>query len=73
MKKVNGIEIENLAQLCRLVGECKEESIRFDLDDDRVVVLNYDRAEVATSQILKRHRISSPMSIDLVSQQDAPS
>lgn len=67
VKKVNGIEIENLAQLCRLVGECKEESVRFDLDDDRVIVLNYDRAKVATSQILKRHRISSAMSLDLVS------
>lgn len=72
MKKVNGIEIENLSQLCGLVGKCKEKSIRFDLDDDRVIVLNYDRAKVVTSQILKRHRISSAMSIDLMSQEDVP-
>ncbi|KAK1360674.1 hypothetical protein POM88_045148 [Heracleum sosnowskyi] len=72
VKKVNGIKIENLAQLCRVVGECKEESVRFDLDDDRVIVLNYDRAKVATFQILKCHRISSAMSLDLVSQQDVP-
>uniref|UniRef100_A0A1D1XZU2 Protease Do-like 10, mitochondrial n=1 Tax=Anthurium amnicola TaxID=1678845 RepID=A0A1D1XZU2_9ARAE len=65
VKKVNGIDVENLKHLCRIVEDCTEESVRFDLDDERVVVLNYQRAKVATSRILKRHRISSPMSTDL--------
>ncbi|RZC47913.1 hypothetical protein C5167_040850 [Papaver somniferum] len=69
VKKVNGVEVENLKHLCRLVEECKEESLRFDLDDERVVVLNYESAKVATSRILKRHRIPSAMSTDLIDEQ----
>ncbi|XP_004293434.1 PREDICTED: protease Do-like 10, mitochondrial-like [Fragaria vesca subsp. vesca] len=66
VKKVNGKEVENLKHLCQLVESCSEESVRFDLDDDRVVVLNYNLAKVATSKILKCHRIPSAMSNDLV-------
>ncbi|ERN20200.1 protease Do-like 10, mitochondrial [Amborella trichopoda] len=66
VKKVNGVEIDNLKHLCELVEDCKEESLRFDLDDERVVVLNYNKAKLATSRILKRHRIPSAMSTDLL-------
>ncbi|KAJ0972217.1 hypothetical protein J5N97_020176 [Dioscorea zingiberensis] len=66
VKKVNGVEIENLKHLCGLVENCREESLRFDLDDERVIVLNYQNARMATSRILKRHRIPSAMSTDLV-------
>ncbi|KAI3748445.1 hypothetical protein L6452_11513 [Arctium lappa] len=66
VKKVNGIEINNLKHMCQLVEECKEERLRLDLDDERVIVLSYDRARTATSHILKRHRIPSAMSIDLL-------
>lgn len=59
------MEIENLKHLCQLVENCSTENLRFDLDDDRVVVLNYDVAKIATSRILKRHRIPSAMSGDL--------
>lgn len=59
------MEIENLKHLCKLVEECSEERVRFDLDEERVVVLDYRRAKVATSRILRRHRIASPMSTDL--------
>ncbi|XP_010277816.1 PREDICTED: protease Do-like 10, mitochondrial [Nelumbo nucifera] len=69
VKKVNGVEVENLKHLCRLVEDCSEESLRFDLDDDRVIVLNYQSAKVATSRILKRHRIPSAMSNDLIEEQ----
>lgn len=65
VKKVNGVEIDNLRHLCNLVEDCKEEFLRFDLDDERVIVLNYESAKVATSRILKRHRISSALSQDL--------
>ncbi|KAL9456711.1 hypothetical protein AB3S75_005854 [Citrus x aurantiifolia] len=69
VKKVNGAEIENLKHLCQLVENCSTENLRFDLDDDRVVVLNYDVAKIATSKILKRHRIPSAMSGDLNGEQ----
>ncbi|XP_048444466.1 protease Do-like 10, mitochondrial [Pyrus x bretschneideri] len=65
VKKVNGVEVDNLKHLCRLVENCSEESVRFDLDDDRVIVLNRRLAKVATSRILKCHRIPSVMSDDL--------
>ncbi|KAM6550184.1 hypothetical protein CsatB_021860 [Cannabis sativa] len=66
VKKINGVEIENLKHLCQLVEKNKEENVRFDLDDERVVILNYEVAKIATSKILKRHRIPSAMSSDLV-------
>lgn len=65
VKKVNGVEVDNLKHLCRLLENCSEESVRFDLDDDRVIVLNRRLAKVATSKILKCHRIPSVMSDDL--------
>ena len=66
---MNGTEVENLKHLCQLVEKCSEESVRFDLDDDRVIALNYGLAKIATSRILKRHRIPSSMSTDLVDAQ----
>ncbi|CAN1217664.1 Protease Do-like 10, mitochondrial [Linum perenne] len=65
VKKVNGVEIENLKQLRKLVEECKEEFVRFDLDEERVIVVSYECGKAATSRILKRHRIPSAMSTDL--------
>jgi hypothetical protein len=61
VKKVNGLEIDNLKHLCGLVEDCGSESLRFDLDDDRVIALNYQSAKVAISGILKRHRITVRM------------
>uniref|UniRef100_J3M784 Protease Do-like PDZ domain-containing protein n=1 Tax=Oryza brachyantha TaxID=4533 RepID=J3M784_ORYBR len=69
VKKVNGIEVENLKHLCSLVEGCTEENLRFDLDDERVIVLKYKNAKLATSRILKRHRIPSAISSDLVDEQ----
>ncbi|KAK1266203.1 hypothetical protein QJS04_geneDACA015586 [Acorus gramineus] len=69
VKKVNGVEVENLKHLRRLVEDCREEGLRFDLEDERVIVLNYNRAKVATSRILQRHRIPSVMSSDLIDDQ----
>ncbi|XP_071708149.1 protease Do-like 10, mitochondrial [Rutidosis leptorrhynchoides] len=66
VKKLNSIEINNLKHMFQLVQECKEENLRLDLDDEGVIVLNYERATTATSHILKRHKIPSAMSIDLL-------
>lgn len=70
VKKVNGVEIDNLKQLCQLVEGCKEKNLRIDLDDDRVIVLDYHKAKLATSRILKRHRIPSAASSDLVESEE---
>lgn len=66
VKKVNAVEIENLKHLCNLVEGCHEQSLRFDLDEDRVIIMDYNSAKLATSRILKRHRIPSAMSGDLM-------
>lgn len=70
VKKVNGIEVDNLKHLRQLLENgSKEENVRFDLDDERVIVLNYNSAKIATSRILKRHRIPSAVSNDLIDEQ----
>jgi hypothetical protein len=38
---VNGVEVENLKHLCSIVEGCTEENLRFDLDDERVIVLKF--------------------------------
>lgn len=65
IKRVNGVEIENLKHLSEQVENCSSECLRFDLDDDRVIVLDYQKAKLATNRILKLHRIPSAMSSDL--------
>ncbi|BBH00594.1 DegP protease 10 [Prunus dulcis] len=62
VKKVNGIEVENLKHLCQLVENCSKESVRFDLDDDRF-------SKSCNFKILKCHRIPSAMSNDLIDKQ----
>ncbi|CAN0881955.1 Protease Do-like 10, mitochondrial [Linum grandiflorum] len=69
VKKVNGTEVENLKQLRKVVEECNEEFVRFDLDEERVMVVSYECGKAATSRILKRHRIPSAMSTDLAEEQ----
>ena len=66
VKKVNGVEVDNLKHLRQLVEDGSSENIRFDLDDERVIVLNYKKARIATSRILNRHRIPSATSADLI-------
>ncbi|CAH9072988.1 unnamed protein product [Cuscuta epithymum] len=72
VKKVNGVEVENLKHLRQLVEDCSKENVRFDLDDERVIVLNNDAAKVATCRILKRHRIPCAISSDLINDDERP-
>jgi hypothetical protein len=65
VKKVNGVEVRNLRHLRRLVEGCKEKFVRFDLDDERVMVLNFEEAKRASEGILSSHRIPSHISEDL--------
>lgn len=68
---VNGVEVHNLRHLRRLVEDCEESSLRFDLDDGRVVVLDFQAAKEASLRILQRHRISSHTSNDLLQKEHA--
>ncbi|OIT36713.1 PREDICTED: protease Do-like 10, mitochondrial [Nicotiana attenuata] len=71
VKKVNGVEVLNLKHLRQLVEDGNQKNVRFDLDDERVIVLNYESARIATSRILKRHRIPHAMSSDLTHDENA--
>ncbi|CAH8257046.1 unnamed protein product [Arabidopsis lyrata] len=66
--KVNGVQVENLKHLSELVEKCCTEDLRLDLENEKVVVLNYENAKEATSLILKLHRIPSANSKDLQSE-----
>lgn len=72
VKRVNGVKVENLKQFRQLVEDDHhgEENVRFDLDDERVIVLNYESAKIATSLMLKRHRIPSAISRDLIQREE---
>ncbi|CAF2271208.1 hypothetical protein HID58_014799 [Brassica napus] len=70
VKKVNGVEVDNLRHLCQLIENCDTENLKLDLDDGRVLALKYQDARLATSLILKRHRIASAMSSDLLIEQN---
>lgn len=59
-----------MKHLCQLVETCSSENLRFDLDDERVIALNYNEAKNATSRILIHHRIPSAMSNDLIGDQN---
>ncbi|KAM1223294.1 hypothetical protein ACFX2G_043286 [Malus domestica] len=65
VKKVNGVEVDNLKHLCLLVENCSEESVRFDLDDDRVYCVEPSLSKSCNFKDLKCHRIPSVMSDDL--------
>ncbi|XP_060174596.1 protease Do-like 10, mitochondrial [Lycium barbarum] len=71
VKKVNGVQVLNLKHLRQLVEDGKKKYVRFDLDGERVIVLDYELARIATPRILKRHKIPYVMSSDLTDDQDA--
>ncbi|KAI6698383.1 hypothetical protein NL676_018502 [Syzygium grande] len=71
VRKVNGIEIENLSHLYRLVEHHNRDSIRFDLEDEKVIIFDYREAKIATSAILKRQGIPSAASTDLIDEQNS--
>ncbi|CAA7049087.1 unnamed protein product [Microthlaspi erraticum] len=65
VKKVNGVEVDNLKQLCQLIEECTTGYLMMDLEKEKVIVLNNKSARKATSRILKDLKITSAMSEDL--------
>lgn len=62
---MNGTEVDNLRHLKDLIFGVKGGTVRIDLDEDRVMALDREEAEVASQRILKMYRIPSVMSEDL--------
>lgn len=62
---VNGVVIRNLAHLVELVDTNTEPFFRFDLESERVIVLNAKDAALQSGEILEHHNIPNAKSIDL--------
>lgn len=56
----------NLRHLSELIDKCCEEDLRLDLENGRVISVNYKSAKEATLWILEHHGIPSAMSKDLI-------
>jgi len=63
--KFNGVEIQNLQHLVSLVEDCRDSYVRFDLEFQRVVILDHQLAQQATAEILTQHAIANNKSKDL--------
>ncbi|CAI7880690.1 unnamed protein product, partial [Closterium sp. NIES-54] len=61
----NGEPVKNLLQLARLVDDCTDPFMKFDLDYDQVLVLETAKAKNATPDILAMHCIPSHCSNDI--------
>lgn len=61
--KVNGTVPRNLAHLVQLVDNCDGDFVRFELDDDFVVVVDLNEARKTAGDILQRHAIPSERSL----------
>ncbi|CAH2065600.1 unnamed protein product [Thlaspi arvense] len=68
LKKVNGVRVENLNHLRKLIEESCTENLRLDLeDDDTIIIISHKSAKNVTPKILKRYGIPMAMSKDLQS------
>lgn len=61
--KFNGVQVRNLNHLAKMVDECQEEFMRFDLDFDVLVVATEDAVR-SSAAILETHGISKAYSLD---------
>ncbi|XP_010511113.1 PREDICTED: putative protease Do-like 3, mitochondrial [Camelina sativa] len=71
VKKVNGVQVDNLKHLFHLIENCSTEYLRFDLEKDKFFGLHYKSAKKATPKILKSLKILSAMSEDLQPRQQS--
>jgi len=68
---VNRVPIKNLRHLVELVDTNTEPFLRFDLESDRVIILNAKDAGTQSGCILEHHNIPSAKSVDLRTPQPA--
>ena len=52
--RVNGSPLLNLAHLKELITNCKEDYVRLDLEDDRIIMLDKGLADAATERVRLR-------------------
>jgi hypothetical protein len=60
----NGTKIDSLAQLAHELQHCSASYLRFDLEHQRVLVLDAAQARAAEHEILSQHNIPQPISIN---------
>jgi len=68
----NRIRIDNLSHLVQLVENNTAPFLRFDLESERVIILNANEAIVQSQQILESHNISFSKSIDMRRERATP-
>ncbi|KAL4421535.1 hypothetical protein ABPG75_010826 [Micractinium tetrahymenae] len=72
VKSFNGQPIYSLAQLARLVQDCQDEYMRFDLEQaSKVVIVDSSTARRCTEIIMEQHSIATEMSRDVKEQLEA--
>ncbi|KAG6429167.1 hypothetical protein SASPL_107210 [Salvia splendens] len=64
--KLNGTWIKNIHHLAHLVDSCKDKYLVFEFEDNFLVVLERESAQVASPSILKAYGIPSQRSADLM-------
>lgn len=62
VKAFNGTPVRNLRQLVRLVLDCKEPLMTFEMEYNELIVLDTEVARKATDEILDKHSIPSIVS-----------
>jgi S1-C subfamily serine protease len=62
VKAFNGTPIRNLRQLAKLVLECQEPLMTFEMEYNELIVLDTESAKKATGEILDKHSIPSVVS-----------
>ncbi|KAG2444359.1 hypothetical protein HXX76_001115 [Chlamydomonas incerta] len=63
--RVNGTEVLNLGHLKELVEGSAERFVRFELEDERVMVVDRSLALDANARIMERYRVPSSVSADI--------
>jgi S1-C subfamily serine protease len=71
-KKFNGTPIRNMQHLVALVEQSKEPCLRFDLDNDWVIILDTNEANQKSKEIQEGHNILNGKSADLKQIVEAP-
>ncbi len=61
----NGTQVTNLVHLARMVGECEEEYLRFDMESGRVLILETAAARAATADVMDQNNVGAAMSRDV--------
>ncbi|XP_034209492.1 protease Do-like 9 isoform X2 [Prunus dulcis] len=67
----NGMPVKDLKSLASMVENCDDEYLKFGLEYNQMVVLQTNTARAATLDILTTHCISSAMSDDLMTKENA--